>query len=250
LVLRAARRKGAARALLLDVDGTLAPIAATPEAAAVPPPTLDALRGLVDGGWTVAPVSGRCLAQVKQMLPIPGLLPFGSHGLEGEAYPGGTAGGVEPLALRQLEAIRQDAWRVVDGFPGIRVESKPSGLAFHDRALFDQSLAVWHGRLDEWLGGFATDGLQVLHGKRVIELRLAGIDKGLVVPLVARRVELTAEDSSFVAIGDDITDEDMFRAIRGLGLAVQVGAGDGPSAATRRLASPDSVGRFLEQLAG
>ncbi|HXV76580.1 MAG TPA: trehalose-phosphatase, partial [Candidatus Polarisedimenticolaceae bacterium] len=129
-VRRAAAAVDSARALLLDVDGTLAPIAPTPEEATVPAGTLRALARLVDGGWTVAPVSGRPLGQVRRMLPLDGLLRFGSHGLEGEAYPGGSAPEVEAGARRLLDRLTRDAAEVVDGFPAVRVEAKPCGLAF------------------------------------------------------------------------------------------------------------------------
>jgi trehalose-phosphatase len=82
----------------------------------------------------------------------------------------------------------------------------------------------------------------------VLEVRPLGVHKGAVVlgypgtPAAGRR------DDSFVAIGDDRTDEDLFRAIRGRGLAVKIGPPRSPTLASQRLASPLAVRRFLSAL--
>jgi trehalose-phosphatase len=249
IVGRAGQANGAARALLLDVDGTLAPIAATPEQAVVPAPTLDALRRLSTGGWTIAPVSGRPLAQIVRMIPIEGILPFGSHGLESLGDGGETRLAAEPGSGERLERLKESAKRAARGAEGVRLELKPGGVAFHDRGLDAGALRDWHRTLTEWLDRRSTEGFDVLQGKRVVEIRLAGGDKGLAVREVAARRGLSREDASFVAVGDDVTDEDMFRAIRGLGVGVRVGEDDEPTEATRRLRSPAEVRRFLTGLA-
>ena len=68
--------------MLLDVDGVLAPIVPRPELSEVPEATLDLLRGLIERYRLVACVSGRTLDEVRRLVPLPGLLAAGNHGLE------------------------------------------------------------------------------------------------------------------------------------------------------------------------
>jgi trehalose 6-phosphate phosphatase len=247
-VLRAARCQGAHRTLLLDLDGTLAPIAPTPEAAAVPHATLEALRRLVAAGWTVAVVSGRPAAQVRRMVPVRGLRVFGSHGSEGAwgdaARPAATARA--PGRFRRVAAA---ARRLAATTPGVLIERKPAGVAIHDRRVSRGQLAAWRRRLESWLAGVDLRGLDRVDGKRVVELRLAGVHKGRVVETLPRRPNAPRPDASLLGLGDDETDEDLFRALRGRGLAVRIGPPGARSAARTRLPSPAAVQRLLTALA-
>jgi trehalose-phosphatase len=246
----AARRPRAARTLLLDVDGTLAPIAPTPEQAAVPARTIEALRGLVESAYSVVVVSGRAASEVRRMLPVRELLVFGSHGAE---RPPGFAGAppTPPSgeALERLARIRSSVGALAERHPGVRLEPKPAGLAIHDRALGSAEERRWRAALGAWLTVQDLAGLEVLEGKRVVELRPHGVHKGLAVVAVAKRLGGSGEDASFLAIGDDATDEDMFREMRGRGLGVHVGPAGARTLAERRLDSPEDVGEFLLRLA-
>jgi alpha,alpha-trehalase len=248
-VASAADRPGAARTLLLDVDGTLAPIAPTPEDAVVPVATLTSIRYLVGAGWTVVLVSGRPVAEIRSMVPVAGTVAFGSHGLEGGFD--GSAVRRPPVpegVVERLDELESEAVRLATEFRGARIERKPAGLAFHDRLLSDDDLQAWRDGLAAWLDTKDLEGLVRLEGKRVLELRPHGFDKGRVVRLVVDRLGLSGEDSSLVAVGDDVTDEDMFREIRGIGLAVLVGDEDRGTFATRRIRSPEATGEFLAGL--
>ena len=246
----AAERPGAARALLLDVDGTLAPIAPTPEQAAVPARTLESIERVAAAGWMVVLVSGRPIVEIRSMVPLERAVAFGSHGLEG-GFDGRDEGAPRLLAgiVGRLDALEAEAAVMARDFPGVRVERKPAGLAFHDRLVPDESLPRWRKRLVGWLDGEPLEGLDRLEGKRVLELRPRGFDKGHVVREVAQRLRLSGQDRSFVAVGDDVTDEDMFDAIRGVGLAVLVGETERLTAASRRVESTAEVGKFLGALA-
>lgn len=242
---RAARRPGAARTLLLDLDGTLAPLAPTPEAVRVPRSALGSLRRLVAQGWTVAIVSGRPAADVRRLVPVAGILVFGSHGLEGGVRPS------LPSALRtRLARLAEAAGELSRRFPGARVEAKPAGIAFHDRQVPRRRLAGWRQAVRRLLSRQDLRGLDLLRGKRVVEIRPEGWHKGRVLerlpglPPPGRR-----PDPSFIAVGDDRTDEDLFEAVRRFGVAARVGRPRRGTSASRRLASPAAVGRFLERLA-
>jgi trehalose 6-phosphate phosphatase len=247
-VVRAARRPGASRTLLLDLDGTLAPIVATPDAAEVPAGTLEALRGLIRGGWRIAIVSGRPAAQVSQLVPVRGVRVFGSHGLEGR-WPRGTEIRVPRAVRRRLAELARAAATLAAATPGAAVEHKPAGVAIHDRNVAANRLAAWRRRLARWVDGVDLDGLERLRGKRVLELRPVGVNKGTVAETLPRKPGAPRPDLSIVAIGDDRTDEDLFRGLDGRGLSVRVGRPGVRTRAEARLAAPAAVRRFLMRLA-
>ena len=245
----AAERPGAARTLLLDVDGTLAPIAPTPEQAAVPAATLRSIECLAEAGWKVVLVSGRPVVEIRTMVPVERVVAFGSHGLEGGFDGMGSDAPDLPAGIvGRLDALEAEAAVMARDFPGVRVERKPAGLAFHDRLVPEESLRRWRKRLVGWLDENSLEGLARLEGKRVLELRPLGFDKGHVVRVVVQKLGLSGQDHSLVAVGDDVTDEDMFDAIRGVGLAVRVGETERPTAATRQVQSTTEVGNFLGAL--
>lgn len=242
----AALRCDAARTLLLDVDGTLAPIVPRPPDARIPPPTLVAMRTLLDRGWRVVLVSGRPAEEVRSMAPIPGVIVFGTHGFEASP-PWKPVRDLGPDEVRRLERIERGARALAEGVEGAAVERKPAGLAFHDRNVAPGTLALWRDRLRGWLDAQDLGGFETLPGRRVVEIRPRGVHKGAAVrqflPGSAGR------DDSLVAIGDDRTDEDMFREIGDRGMTIRVGRASARTAAAERLASPAAVSRFLRSLA-
>lgn len=243
----AAAARGAARTILSDLDGTLAPFAPTPSAARVPSGTLAALEALAAAGWTVAIASGRAWAEARALVPLPGVLVFGSHGAEDERgrllVPDAAA-----LAAR-LDDLAAAARPLVARFAGAWIERKPAGLAIHDRLVAGDARAAWAEARDAWVAGRDLRGIALRHGACVLELRAAGFDKGLVARRFAARWAAETSDESLVTLGDDRTDEDLFAAVEGRGLAVRVGEAERPSRAARRLRSPREVEEFLTALA-
>jgi trehalose-phosphatase len=229
--------------LLLDLDGTLAPIAPTPAAAEVPAPTLAALGNLVELGWSIAVISGRAAADAAKLVPVKGVKIFGSHGAEGDRRSPTKA------SQRRLDRLAVEAGELAANVPGIFVERKPFGIALHDRQVARGRLPSWRRMLEEWLTSAEIEGLERLDGKRVVELRPEGANKGGIVGRLLKRCTANLPDDSLVAIGDDETDEDMFRALKGKGLAVRVAAPGKKTLAAARLASPLGVQRFLMRLA-
>ena len=246
-IVRAARRPNAARALVLDLDGTLAPIAPRPKDAEVPAVVLKTLERLLANGWRVAVVSGRPLVQARRMVPVPGVTVFGSHGIErGEPFPASRA--LRALSLRS-ERIARQARGFVRGFPGVLLERKPYGCAFHHRALAAATRPRFLRRLAVWLAERDTRGLEVLDGRCVVELRPAGLGKGLVARRWPAARSAVPGDRSLVAIGDDRTDEDLFAAFEDRGITVSVGSKRSRTIARRRLPGTAAVARLLTALA-
>jgi trehalose 6-phosphate phosphatase len=235
--------------LLLDLDGTLAPIAATPNQAEVPAGSLAAISQLAMDGWAVSIVSGRPAAEARKMIPLKGVGFFGSHGLEGPIRRSARQRSKTTAAIRRLKSLSTPGRRLARRFEGAILELKPAGLAFHHRNIRPGQMRAWRGELDSLLSSSNLTGIELLRGKCVLELRPAGVNKGMVVASELAHRKAGKRDASIIAIGDDTTDEDMFRAIRGKGIGVKVGRGTVKTQATRRLPSPAAVARFLAGIA-
>jgi len=214
LVHRARRARGLR--LFLDYDGTLVPLARTPEAAAPDADLLRQLRRLASRPRIeVHLVSGRPRAVLDAWF---GTLPIGlhaEHGLWSRRGPNGVwvaRAELSPGWLARADAIVR---RFVERTPGSRLEEKSAGLAWHYREVApDAALAQaaeLHLHLDHALVGA---GISVLRGAKVLEVRHAGVHKGMAAAAVAADAP---PDTLLVACGDDCTDEDMFRTVEAAG---------------------------------
>jgi trehalose 6-phosphate phosphatase len=192
-------------ALFLDFDGTLVDIADHPDDVEVAhslPPLIEALsRGL---GGRLALVSGRSLAALENLLGPLDVAMAGSHG--GEFRPTGGSE-VHPLADPIPADIVDELSRFAEANGGLLVEPKPFSIAVHYRhhpEARDALLACAQA--------IATErGLKVKHGKQVVELVMPGSDKGSAVSRFMEHGEFAGTVPLFV--GDDVTDEDAFRAV-------------------------------------
>lgn len=236
---------GAVRLLVaLDFDGTLAPLAARPEPVRLPPSTAEVLRALAGrADVLVAVVSGRPLADLRARIGLARAAYAGNHGLEAAA--GGwhwTHPGVRGRRAA-LKRVRAEARRLCRLAPGAWVEDKGASLSVHVRAVCG---AAAESALARDLGSAVRRerGLALKTGKRVYEVRpRLAWDKGRAVELLRRRL---APGAATVYVGDDRTDEDAFRRLRGKALTVKVGRG--PTEAVCRVAGPAAVRRLLEAL--
>jgi trehalose 6-phosphate phosphatase len=210
-------------ALLLDLDGTLIDIAATPDAVVVPPDLPDLLATLRDRlGGALAIVTGRPIAQVDALLPGVATAVAGEHG--GSIRPHPLAAVVrppaEPVPPDWLDALAALAER----YPGAILERKARGLVMHFRQapqagpVFAQALRE---RLANWPHHRLSEALMAW------EVKPVGIDKGMAVRTLMAAAPFAGRVPVF--IGDDVTDEDGMRVARemgGLGLRVQEQFGD------------------------
>ncbi|HKO16967.1 MAG TPA: trehalose-phosphatase [Gemmatimonadaceae bacterium] len=252
----ARRLSGSPLLVLLDIDGTLAPIAPTPDEAAVPAATRQALDALTRSpGVHVAAVTGRAARDGRGMLGAARMWVIGNHGME-RMDPSGTLV-VSPHVAPYQPAIADAVVRLsalLAAIRGVIVENKGLTLSVHYR-LADHALV---SRIDDSVRSVAgVLGLRVTHGKEVLELRPpVAVDKGTAALDLARELGVlgTEPQSSILYAGDDRTDEDAFRLIRArcpnsvtihVGSAIVNGV---PTAAEFAVADTERVRAVLEWL--
>ena len=246
------RRIAGARHLLLlsDYDGTLAPIAARPELAVLPPRTRLALQTFSQSaGVSVGVVSGRSLADVSNMVGLPGLIYAGNHGLEiqgnGLDFIHPEAEAVKP----QLDDILRELGDRVAGIAGTLVEGKGLTLSVHFRLTAEDQKPRVHAEFEEATKDWLQAGeIRVTAGKEVLEVRPnIPWDKG---KAIARIAEECPKEALVMYFGDDLTDEDGFSAVHELnGISVFVGPARQPTKALYRVDSPSEVATTLDLIA-
>lgn len=208
------RLAGSPLVVLLDVDGTLAPIAPRPEDATVPRETVDALRALAARSDAhVGLISGRGAADARRLVGVAGLWAVGNHGLEmlGPDDALQVHDGVRPWA-GALATVRDRARALVDRTPGALLEDKGATLSIHYRLAGERDVPRLAAEVEALA---AASGLRVTHGRKVVEVRPPiAVDKGTAVLGLARQLGAGAPAASVVFAGDDTTDEDAMRALR------------------------------------
>lgn len=201
--------------LFSDVDGTLSAIAPTPETAVLLPEVADLLTQARSAFDLVAVVSGRAVADARQMVNVPDILYIGNHGLEYLNEDGVTMH-VRPEAEPWVRAINHVLASVqsplTERYPGLRVERKGVTASIHLRGLeepYKAEDAIYQAITE----AANPKGLRVTRGKLVVELRPPlDIDKGVAIESFIRERGLR----SALYLGDDQTDIDAFRTLRRL----------------------------------
>ena len=216
----------------MDVDGTLAPIVARPEDAAVPAETRRVLSELADRFAVVACVTGRRALEARRMVGVPELVYLGNQGFE-LLRPGDEEPRPDPAAEPGTDRAR----KFLAGLDlaelerlGVRQEDKGPIQVLHWRGAADEAQAE---DLVKTIARLAVDAnLIPLWGRKVLDLRpVSGIDKGSAVHRLL--VEHAPLDAAIFA-GDDRTDLDAFRALKRL-------------AGTSRLGTAVCLGVFTEE---
>jgi len=220
-------------AILLDVDGTLAPIVARPEDAAVPEETRAVLRDLVARYALVAAITGRPGAIGRELVGVEGMEIVGSHGLE-----------LAPEADEWRARLQE--FRATVDWP---VEDKGLGLSYHYRTHEDPARA--RAELEQIAERARSAGLRARFGRMVLEL-LPPLDahKGTAVRALLEDRGLTRA----LFAGDDTTDLDAFAALAELdaGVKVAVASEEAPPELLARadlvVAGPEGLVELLRTL--
>lgn len=240
-IVRAARRV----VMLLDYDGSLVPIAVSPDLATPDADLLSLLAALADKpGLELHLVSGRSRAFLDEWF---GHLPMGLSAEHGFWYRA-TRGGEWHSEMAVPPDWADHVWPILNGMvantPGSWVERKTASLAWHYRAV-DAGLDV---RQADALRARLADAQRIrpfaiLEGKKVIEVRLPGVSKAL----TARRILAANAGATVFAVGDDATDEELFAALPSDSITMSVGAE--PAGATHRVGDPERLRSLLHSIA-
>jgi len=219
--------------VLLDVDGTLAPIVSRPEDASVPEETRRELRRLAGRYALLAFVSGRAGDDAERVVGLPGMTYVGEHGLE-----------LDPEAVHWERSLQEFA-DTVDWPP----ERKRLSVSFHWRTAEDPDAAEAY--LTQVAARAAEAGLRPRFGRKVLEIRPpVETNKGTAVRTLLERHNLHRA----LYAGDDTTDLDAFHGLDGLELAIRVAisSAEGPralaAAADLVLGGPEALLELLRQL--
>lgn len=223
-------------ALYLDFDGTLTELALRPDAVQVPPQLLLLLLFLrAQHNGAVAILTGRRLAQVDALLTPLRLPGCGVHGAELRLHADQPA---RLVNLRTVTLMVHKLRKQLGPDKRLLIEDKGAAVALHYRLAPE--------RAEECIQTLqqlsAVHGLEIVHGKMVVEAREPGASKG-------RSLRMMSRQSCFIGrlpvfIGDDGTDEDAFEAVNELyGISIKVGAGE--TAARYRLNSVNDVYTWL-----
>ncbi|MGH4002368.1 MAG: trehalose-phosphatase [Pseudonocardiaceae bacterium] len=254
----ARRLDGRRPAVFLDYDGTLTPIVNRPEDAVISDSMRDAVRELARRA-TVCVVSGRDRPVVAQWMGIDGLVVAGSHGFDIGDHGAGTVGldvaiGFEALLTTVTDRLRSELTQV----RGAAIESKRFSVAVHYRLVDAPAQLFVKTAVDTLLGDYA-DQLKVTPGKMVYEIQpKVDWDKGKAVQYLRQALHVDGGQFVSLYLGDDITDEDAFRALKGPvrpGIGVVVADSGDPEQALRTTAadfmleSTGEVQQFLDTLA-
>lgn len=227
-------------ALFLDLDGVLAPLAATPDAVGPDPrrtAVLHALRRRLSD--RVAVISGRTLDEIDRISGGAAHAASGVHGLELRDSDGVVSRRAPDPAIRTalgaLEEFAADR-------PGVLVEDKGGAVGLHFRQAPDQA-----GPAEAVARSVAADtGLAIQPGSMVFELKTPGANKGDAVRAFMARPPFAG--ATPVMIGDDLTDEHGFEAAAALGgFGVLVGPGR-DTAARHGLADVAAVLDWLDRV--
>ncbi len=234
--------------VFLDYDGTLTPIVSRPEEALLAEQTRQAIRHLA-AHCPVAIVSGRDLRNVRALVALDEVIYAGSHGFD-IAGPAGMEmvyqKGVAYLpALDRAENMLRDSLAAI---AGCQIERKKFAIAVHFRRVAEAQVPAVENQVDRILAESA--GLRKTGGKMIFELRPdIDWDKGKALQWLLDRMSAGMKSRVPVYLGDDLTDEDALRQIRGWGIGIRVGEENVPTGASYRLKNPQEVGLFLDVLA-
>ncbi len=234
--------------LLIDYDGTLVQIAESPELASLPSSTRECLRDFKAYSWLrMIVVSGRDNRFMTAQL---GELDIELSAEHGASYYDTRIKRWHSRVSQPRTTWYPAALKILSdytaGVPRSQIEKKRFSLSWHYRQSPSEHAAFMARKIAEELEtGLANLPVTIVRGHKLIEVRSNSADKGVLASWI---IENRATQAFPLAIGDDRTDEDMFLAVKGRGLAFRIGIAD--SDADYIIESQTQVLPFLSALFG
>ena len=197
-------------AVLLDIDGTIAPIVEHAADAQVPEPTRQLLASVARRYKIVACVSGRRASEARAMVAIGAISYLGSHGAE-LLRAGWTESVLDPTVedwVRRIHEFGREADTADLRRRRVRLEDKGTIVAFHWRGAPDEAAA--RAAIDAIASRAQATGLRTHWGRKVLEVRPpVRMDKGAGIASFLEGEDVAAA----MYVGDDTTDLDAFRTL-------------------------------------
>lgn len=230
----------------LDYDGTLTPIVERPDLAVMAKDMRDVVRKLSQK-HIVAIVSGRMREDVQKLVAIDGLFYVGSHGFDikgcGFSLVEPRVKEIIPVVSEVIEYLKGELGNI----SGVLIEEKRFSVAVHYRLVGQKHIPEIKNVVDTVIKKY--NKLRLMSGKKVFEI-LPNIDwdKGKAIRWIMDALKISWNKTSVIYIGDDVTDEYAFRALRTRGTGILVSDKPKESAADFQLSSPDEVKKLFEKI--
>lgn len=238
--------------LFLDYDGTLVPIVESPDKAVMPEEIKGVLVELSKAPkCKIAIVSGRSLKDIKNIVGLSNILYVGNHGLEAE---GGGIKFESPVSWKYktiLSTIKNNLNKKLSLICGAFVEDKGLSLAVHYRRVDKKFMPLVKAIFRETTAKYLVKKeIKIRRGKMVLEIRPpVEWDKGRIILWLLARRQLSSDAGNILSfyMGDDVTDEDAFKALKNKGITVFVGKHK-VSRAKYYLNDSEEVKEFLKRI--
>jgi len=236
-------------ALLLDYDGTLAPIASHPDLAVIPSETKSVLERLArHHDVHISIISGRSVQSVKKMVGIEGITYAGNHGLDIVHEDGSTFVHPMPSEYKTKLDKLHEVLKAEVCHDGAWVEDKGTLLCFHFREV---PVHLRDGIVPKAQKIIQDAGFKIGHAHCAMEIKSPSVmwDKGRAAHYILRTAYGVdwSDRVRVIFAGDDVTDEDAISALRGMAVTFRiVGSHVTKTSADRRLPSTDSVLTLLK----
>jgi len=209
------------RLFLIDYDGTLTPIVKLPEMALLGPETEKILKTIIaDPRNIIVIISGRTKEFLDEQFKNLDVTLIAEHGFLIK-YPGSNWEQNEEIDLSWKEKFLPLLNDYVDRCTGSMIEDKNASLVWHYRNADEETASLRINELRDDLSEILKNELklQVLEGDKVLEIKSILYDKGT----IATRIINSSDFNFILALGDDSTDEDLFKAIPESGFSIKIG---------------------------
>jgi len=238
--------------LAFDYDGTLTPIVKKPELARLSLPIKNLLKDLSKNPfYTILIISGRPLKEIKRFVGLKKIIYAGNHGLEIEGpkikFINSSAKRAKPLIKNIFKLLSKE----LASIKGVLVENKGLTLSVHFRLVKAKKALrrldkIFYHLLNPWR---LKKKIRLTFGKKVYEVRPSvKWDKGKCLSYLSAQKSLFKVNPLTIALGDDRTDEDMFKFIKNRGISIFVGKPSTSSFARYYLCNVKELKKFLEKV--
>jgi alpha,alpha-trehalase len=232
--------------IFFDYDGTVTPIVSHPKDAKLSEAMKNTLIKL-SNQCTLAVISGRGLNDIKSLVGIKGIHYAGSHGyeIEGPCIKMEYEGALK--FVKTFDILEREITKQLENVKGALVERKKFSIALHYRNVSESEAHLVENAADEAVKKYPK--LRKSYGKKVYELQPdLQWNKGKALEWLMQKLHIQKMGSKVFYIGDDITDEDAFSAIKTYGIGILVGAEARTTCAQYKLRDTDQTLHFLEIL--